>query len=164
MKVKKTRSHIIYAIGCTPNKTSPQTYRFKQHVYPSNTLTLPKMGKRRGKEGKGSGRGSWAKGSKLDFLEARKEEFLEAQEVGGQEVGRFYHKVARLFVRKWGWNLPLDEDGDIVEEVAEITAANPLNFSDDCDDGEAARRRDFYDTLRTVSPSLNKEAVAEDLP
>ncbi|KAF8058564.1 hypothetical protein FPV67DRAFT_1676139 [Lyophyllum atratum] len=98
--------------------------------------------------GRGStGRHSWVKGSKLEFFEAREEEFFDARDAGPHATGNFYHKMARLFMLRWGWDLPFDEDGPVLVEASESSAAVPLDWSD-VDEGEQEERSQRYKLLQ----------------
>jgi hypothetical protein len=106
------------------------------------------MGKK--SEGKSAGRKTWAEGSKLTYLDARKQEFLDAQDSGPTATGQFYNKMTRLFLLRYGWDLPLHKDGPILQEPLESSGAVPLDMSDISDE-VAARRRKRYDELRKVN-------------
>ncbi|KAF8059253.1 hypothetical protein FPV67DRAFT_1454402 [Lyophyllum atratum] len=105
------------------------------------------MAKKKGTGRTSSGRHSWVKGSKLEFFEAREEEFFDARDAGQHATGNFYHKMARLFILRWGWDLPFDEDGPVLLEASESSGAGPLDYSDVAQD-EQEERRERYKLLQ----------------
>ncbi|KAG6809620.1 hypothetical protein H0H92_015517, partial [Tricholoma furcatifolium] len=94
-----------------------------------------------------SGRNSWAKGSKLEFLESYKQEFLDSQD-DERGSGEFYHKIARLFFQRWGWTLKYDVDGPITPDVEDRAAAGILNFGPEVSEEESKERRVLYKRVR----------------
>jgi len=108
------------------------------------------MGKNTGKGKKATGQHSWVKGSKLEFFEACKQEFFDAQDAGTATVGNFYHKMSRLLILRWGWDLPFGDDGPVLLEASDISAAVALDLSDS-DEVEQKERRKRYKVLRQVS-------------
>ncbi|KAG6821818.1 hypothetical protein H0H92_000688, partial [Tricholoma furcatifolium] len=91
------------------------------------------------------GRNSWVKGTKLQFYESRKEEFLRATASGAVASGRFYEKMARLTLLRWGWALPLDQDGPLLDQPTDEAAMQWSMFDDD-NDGETKRKQ--FDALK----------------
>ncbi|KAG6819390.1 hypothetical protein H0H93_012237 [Arthromyces matolae] len=66
-----------------------------------------------GKKGTGDvGRRSDFKGSKLAFLVEHEDEFLEAFEASSNDAGKFYEKMARNFLLRWGTDTPITEDSE----------------------------------------------------
>ncbi|KAG6820698.1 hypothetical protein H0H92_001855, partial [Tricholoma furcatifolium] len=94
-----------------------------------------------------TGRSSWAKGTKLKFLEAHKQEFLDSQD-DERGSGEFYHKITRLFFQRWGWGLSYDVDGPINEDVDDRSAASVLNFGPEVGEEESKERRLLYKRVR----------------
>ncbi|KAG6806931.1 hypothetical protein H0H92_009534, partial [Tricholoma furcatifolium] len=62
------------------------------------------------------GRTTWVKGSKLEFYESRRDEYLRNAAAGKVASGRFYAKMARLTLLRWGWDLPAEDDGPVLCE------------------------------------------------
>jgi len=106
-----------------------------------NNIHCKKMAKKRGKEKKTTGQHSWVKGSKLEFFEACEEEFFDACDDGTVAVGKFYHKMSRLFILRWGWDLPFDEDGPVLLEALDNSAADALDLSDSDEDEQEERQK-----------------------
>ncbi|GBE81981.1 hypothetical protein SCP_0403570 [Sparassis crispa] len=56
------------------------------------------------------GRSTWAKGSKLRFLNARTDDWQTATDL--DKVSKFYLNVTKLFIKKYGWDLLFDQDAE----------------------------------------------------
>ncbi|RDB24451.1 hypothetical protein Hypma_008435, partial [Hypsizygus marmoreus] len=115
---------------------------------PVNCIIMPPAKRNRCKQQKKSGRTTWVKGTKLVFLEARKDEFLAAHEAGHDAAGRFYTKVACLWLLKYGYDLPLAEDieADVPDPTDDLANA-PLDF-DGLDAEEDERRTKVFKVLK----------------
>jgi hypothetical protein len=112
---------------------------------------MPCTQKKASSSSKTAGRTSWVKGSKLVFLEAHRSEFLKAQEAGGDATGRFYSKIAQLFLLKYGYNHPIESDIDGQhEDPSDNHAATVLDFSA-LDGEEKACQTAIYNGLQVVS-------------
>ncbi|KAG6809256.1 hypothetical protein H0H92_000987 [Tricholoma furcatifolium] len=106
----------------------------------------PKNGPKPVQDGKvTAGRSSWATGSKDEFLSSKKAEFREAQDTG--RTSEFYHKIAQMFIQRYGWDLELDKDGP-ASECDASTCASVLQWPDDLPTKEQDERRKTYANLR----------------
>ncbi|KAF4562992.1 hypothetical protein EYR40_007293 [Pleurotus pulmonarius] len=92
-----------------------------------------------GSQKKGRGRKTWAKGSKLEFLESFKEEYLATADTGG-----LYTKITTQFINKYGYDLPHDEDASDTPPII----VNLANLPYDEQETEQERRDKIYDSLR----------------
>ncbi|KAG5222595.1 hypothetical protein IMY05_C2487000900 [Salix suchowensis] len=101
----------------------------------SATSAKPKTGKQK----KARGRKSWAKGSKLEFLESFKEEYLATADMRG-----LYTKITTQFIDKYGYDLPHDEDASDTPPIIVNLASLPY----DEQETEQERRDEIYDSLR----------------
>lgn len=63
------------------------------------------------------GKIAWVHGTKLVFFEAHKDAFLAAAEI--KEMGDFYSRVSQLYLNKYGYNTPWDEDLEEGQDVAD---------------------------------------------
>jgi hypothetical protein len=108
------------------------------------------MGRRRHSSKKPPrGRPSFAKGSKKDFLEKFGPEFLEAHSQGHDAAGRFYDRVANSWLRKYGFDLPFNEDFEGPPPEDDLVD-DPTNF-EGLDDEEIEQRVALIKKLRKVS-------------
>ncbi|KAG6807607.1 hypothetical protein H0H92_006944, partial [Tricholoma furcatifolium] len=110
------------------------------------------MGERKGKGKKGKdgaaklGRTSWVKGDMLKFYESRGAEYRLAVEAGPQVTGRFYDKMTRLTILRWGWDLQqsLATDSKPTDEAAmQMSVAD-----DDATVEQTNRRKETFDALK----------------
>ncbi|KAG6825080.1 hypothetical protein H0H92_004754 [Tricholoma furcatifolium] len=92
------------------------------------------------------GRTTWVPSTKLAFYDSRKDEFLRAVEAGMVASGRFYDKMARLTLLRWGWDLPAHEDGPLLADPTD-DAAMQWNVVDD-DSEESARKKQVFEALK----------------
>ncbi|KAG6824971.1 hypothetical protein H0H92_005271 [Tricholoma furcatifolium] len=92
-----------------------------------------------------AGRASWATGSKDEFLRSKKQEFSEAQTL--RKTSEFYHKIAQMFIQRYGWDLPLEKDGP-AGECSAATCASVLQWPDNLSEEEQDTRRKTYSNLR----------------
>ncbi|KAG6821725.1 hypothetical protein H0H92_001190 [Tricholoma furcatifolium] len=98
------------------------------------------------------GRSMWAKGSKLELLEARKGQWKEARKT--DKTGPFYAQTAMMIIQQFGFDLAHDEEGPIIAPACESTCTEVLQFPDDMPRDEREEKVKFYETLRTVKASL----------
>ncbi|KAF9490482.1 hypothetical protein BDN71DRAFT_1434647 [Pleurotus eryngii] len=101
----------------------------------SATSAKPKTGKQK----KARGQKSWAKGSKLEFLESFKEEYLATADMRG-----LYTKITTQFIDKYGYDLPHDEDASDTPPIIVNLASLPY----DEQETEQERRDEIYDSLQ----------------
>ncbi|KAJ7860611.1 hypothetical protein B0H14DRAFT_2576580 [Mycena olivaceomarginata] len=88
---------------------------------------MPRKGaaaRKRAREGKPPvkpGKQSWVHGTKLGFFTAYKEDFIAAAEI--KETGAFYTHIAKLYLKKYGYNTAwggdLEEGQDTADDVDE---------------------------------------------
>jgi hypothetical protein len=112
--------------------------------------TRPKAKRRRAKNtGAKRGKKSWVTGTKLAFLERRKQEWRFA--VQADRAGAFYTKVAKLFILKYGWafDLRLDLEND-TEDPDDETAEEIEEEDNTLSDEENEECYEYYTDLRTV--------------
>jgi hypothetical protein len=95
------------------------------------------------------GRNSDVKGGKLAFLESHQEEFVEAQEVGLDVAGKFYTKMTRLWLLKYGYDLAFSEDNEDCDEPDEHLAGERLDWSD-LPEEEMSHRKGIYGKTQEV--------------
>lgn len=100
------------------------------------------------------GKKSWVFGTKLQFFSSRKDAWLAATQNSDKvKAGKFYDKMAKLYIKKYGtemgWFEDLEEDiDDPCEEDVDEAGAEDL---EDLSEEEAERRSKFFKELRTVS-------------
>lgn len=98
------------------------------------------------------GKKSWVFGTKLKFFSSRKDTWVTAS-AGGKDklgAGKFYDKMAKLYMKKYGEMDWMDD----LEEDTEDTSEDDLNDSEEVenlDEEEAERRSKFFRELRSVS-------------
>lgn len=102
----------------------------------------------RKKNGNPAGRSNSFKGTKLSFLESYKDEFLESYR---SDAGPFYSKIARLFILKYGFDLPINDDAP-GDEPPEDNPSNVIT-APGLSETEVARRSQVYKDLRMVRRS-----------
>ncbi|KAJ7776705.1 hypothetical protein B0H14DRAFT_3508229 [Mycena olivaceomarginata] len=84
---------------------------------------MPRQGtaaRKRAREGKPPvkpGKPSWVYGTKLAFFTAYKEDFIAAAEI--KETGAFYTRIAKLYLKKYGYNTAWDEDLEEGQDTAD---------------------------------------------
>ncbi|KAF8171764.1 hypothetical protein K438DRAFT_1981917 [Mycena galopus ATCC 62051] len=93
------------------------------------------------------GRIGWVHGTKLAFMQAFKDDFLKATELGKVQAGRFYNDVADRYLKKYryhtGWADDLYDGQEVASDVDEDEDVDALPV----EEGEA--RSKYYDELRT---------------
>ncbi|KAJ7027469.1 hypothetical protein C8F04DRAFT_1267041 [Mycena alexandri] len=85
------------------------------------------------------GKRSWIFGTKLVFFTARAQEWMDANANGNLGLGVFYTKITNLYLLKYGYHLPDDED--LAEDTPDPT--NPdavIPGSEDLSEEEASAR------------------------
>ncbi|KAG6836422.1 hypothetical protein H0H93_008163 [Arthromyces matolae] len=100
------------------------------------------------RNGDSLGRKSWVKGSKLVYFDARKDEFLEAQQAGTIAAGEFYHKMSRMLLLRWGWDLPDGADGPVIRDITDEEAAQEWTW-EGVDDATVITRNWRFKKLKT---------------
>jgi len=95
------------------------------------------------------GRPSWVVGTKFVFLNQYSEDWQSATDQGVVAAGRFYTKITKRFIKKYGWHFNRWEDkecADLDEETIDDEESDP-----DLDNEELAQRLKYYKELREVS-------------
>jgi hypothetical protein len=95
------------------------------------------------------GRPSWVVGTKFVFLSQYSEDWRMATDHGVVVAGRFYTKITKRFIKKYGWHFNRWEDkecADLDEETIDDEESDP-----DIDNEELAQRSLYYKELREVS-------------
>ena len=82
-------------------------------------------------------RSSFTKGSKKEFLESFASDFLVAHTQGHDVAGKFYNHVAHSWLRKYGFDLPFDEDFEGAPPENDLV--NDLTNFNSLDDDEIER-------------------------
>lgn len=119
-----------------------------------------KPGPKKPKNDKPPGRTSWVTGTKLTFLDSRRETWQRAVDAGPAKAGQFYSNITKLFIKKYGYDLPLHEDLEVdVEDPPDECVDDEDPEQEDMDEEEAERRSEIYNTIRTVSYFLFCECV-----
>jgi hypothetical protein len=98
------------------------------------------------------GRPSWVVGTKFVFLNKYSEDWQRATDEGVVVAGRFYTKITKCFIKKYGWHFNRWEDKECVdldEETIDDEVSDP-----DIDNEELAKRLLYYKELREVSTFL----------
>ncbi|KAJ7920722.1 hypothetical protein B0H13DRAFT_1867226 [Mycena leptocephala] len=90
------------------------------------------------------GKIGWIHGSKLQFFEVHKDDYLAAAEI--KETGDFYSRVARLYLDKYGYNTPWDGDLEEGQDVADDV--DPDEDVDSLSSEEGERRAEYFKKLR----------------
>lgn len=106
------------------------------------------------------GRPSWVVGTKLDFLVQYSGDWQTATDGGLVSAGRFYTKVTKRFIKKYGWffdrwadkNCPDPDPVTIDEDSTE----------DDLTDEEVTKRQEYFRAMRGVS-TFSSMGRAHDL-
>ncbi|KAJ6450013.1 hypothetical protein C8R47DRAFT_1230448 [Mycena vitilis] len=105
-----------------------------------------KRSRRKG-NGKKPGKESWIHGTKLRFLAQFVDEWRAAHEKGIVFLGRFYTKVANLFILKYGYFMKDTEDLD--EDTDDPTDPDEkIPGAEDLSEEEAAERSEIAASLR----------------
>lgn len=97
-------------------------------------------------KGRRRGRHTWAKGSKLTFLESFKDEYLATADPGG-----VYTKVTALYLEKYGYDLP--HDAVPSETLVAIPSIDDLPYTEQL--AEQERREDIKAQMRLVSYGIH---------
>lgn len=99
----------------------------------------------RAKKGTPAGRSSSIKGTKSIFFENFKDEFIEAQKA---DPGLFYDRVTSLYLLRYGFDLPFNEDVSGTE-IPDENIANRID-APGLPDVEIERRKAFRKDVRVV--------------
>ncbi|KAJ7511021.1 hypothetical protein B0H11DRAFT_1900353 [Mycena galericulata] len=90
------------------------------------------------------GKVGWVHGTKLAFFSAYEKDYTDAAEV--KETGKFYSRVAHLYLAKYGYNTPwtgdLEPDKDVADDV------NPNEDIDKLPANVAEDRNEYFKILR----------------
>ncbi|KII83220.1 hypothetical protein PLICRDRAFT_180623 [Plicaturopsis crispa FD-325 SS-3] len=109
-----------------------------------------KPGPKKEKSDRPPGRVSWVQGTKFTFFDSRKELWQRAVDAGPEQAGIFYSNIAKLFLKKYGYDLPLKDD---IDEDIEDPPDDSIDEEDpdaaDLGEEEAERRSKIYKSLRT---------------
>ena len=86
---------------------------------------------------------------KFVFLDQFALEWQEATDAGLGPAGRFYTKVAKLFIQKYGWHFNKWTDKDCPDPNPNLLGDNEdqQGLSND----EAVKRNEYYQDIRNVS-------------
>ncbi|KAF7968788.1 hypothetical protein HWV62_29302 [Athelia sp. TMB] len=92
------------------------------------------------------GKKSWVSGTKLRFLQSHNAAWESASREGPDAATVFYSNMAKLWIKKYGWHFNHEDD-------LEVDTPDPLldtlgEPEEPVDDEEAARRREYNDTMR----------------
>jgi hypothetical protein len=95
------------------------------------------------------GRVGWVHGTKLEFMQGFKDDFIKAAELGKVQAGCFYDNVTLEYLKKYGyhtsWDRDLCEGQDIVSDVDED------EDMDDLPTEVSTARSEYTDLFRMVS-------------
>ncbi len=104
-------------------------------------------------KGHGRGRHTWAKGSKLTFLESFKDEYLATADPGG-----VYTKVTALYLEKYRYDLPHDavpsDTLPAIPSIDDLPYAEQLAEQERCEDIKAQMRLVSYGIHRFRNMTL----------
>jgi hypothetical protein len=93
------------------------------------------------------GRQNAFNGMKLKFLESFKEQFL-----GSADRGAFYTMVAKKFLERYGYSLPIEEDPPADDESIDATGeVDPILQTQEEQERDNENRNKTYRELREVS-------------
>ena len=123
--------------------------------YSKLTMTMPGQPKNRKSHlGKGPrGRPSWVVGTKLAFLDQYSEDWLRATDQGLVVTGKFYTKITKHFIKKYGWHFNRWEDKEC-EDLDEDTMDDE-DLHEGVDNEEIALRLAYYNELREVGSTFH---------
>lgn len=97
------------------------------------------------------GRPSWVSGSKLIFLERYAADWQKATDSSLVAAGHFYTKVAKHFIKKYGWHFDRWVDKECPDPDPEtIDDDDQEELSDD----EVAKRQKYFRDIRGVSCTI----------
>jgi hypothetical protein len=111
----------------------------------------PKPAKK-GKDKGPHGRPSWVTGTKFTFLNQYSEDWQKATDEGVIVAGRFYTKITKCFIKKYGWHFDRWEDkecNDVDEE-----SLDDEDLEDGVDNEELKLRTAYYRQMREVNISI----------
>lgn len=106
-------------------------------------------GQKKKRPGKGPrGRPSWVVGTKFIFLDQYADDWLKATDQGVVVAGRFYTKITKHFIKKYGWHFNRWEDKEC-DDLDEETMDDE-DLHEDVDNEECVLRSVYYNQLREV--------------
>lgn len=98
---------------------------------------------------RGRGRPSWVTGTKLTFLDRYADEWQKATDEGLVEAGKFYTRITKHFIKKYGWHFDRWSDKQCPDpDPATIDNDEP---QDGLTSDEVAARNEYFRKLRRVS-------------
>jgi hypothetical protein len=115
-------------------------------------LTVKKKGKTHSDRGP-RGRPSWVVGTKFVFLNQYSEDWQRATDQGVVVAGRFYTKITKRFIKKYGWHFNRWEDKDCMD-LDEETIDDEEAY-EGTDNEEIEQRALYYKELREVSGTFH---------
>lgn len=95
------------------------------------------------------GRPSWVVGTKLAFLDQYSADWQRATDEGVVVAGRFYTRITKCFIKKYGWHFNRWEDKEC-DDLHEDTIDDD-EIEEDVDNDERERRSAYYNQMREVS-------------
>lgn len=98
------------------------------------------------------GRPSWVVGTKLVFLDQYSADWQLATDQGLVVAGKFYTKVTKRFIKKYGWHFDRWQDKQCADLDQETIDDDEVE--EDVENVERERRSAYYNQLREVSASI----------
>ena len=95
------------------------------------------------------GRPTWVSGTKLVFLGQYADDWQKATDTGLAAAGVFYTKVAKRFIKKYGWHF--DRWTDKVCPDPDPATIDEDDSQDGLSNEEIAKRHEYYREIRSVS-------------
>lgn len=96
------------------------------------------------------GRPSWVSGTKLTFMERYVADWQKATDTSLAAAGHFYTKVAKGFIKKYGWHFDRWTDKDCPDPDPESTDDDD-DDQEGLSDDEILKRQKYYRDMRGVS-------------
>lgn len=108
----------------------------------SNTTTKSKA--------KGRGRKGWAPPMKQEWLETWRQEW--ERKAGTSTIGALYDKITTRWIRRYGYDLPIDDDPpeDATPDTIFPPGQQKIPGLVGLEEEEAAARKAYYHSLRQV--------------
>jgi hypothetical protein len=142
----KTFTSVLVNVIRGVNPTKKSTFaavRYWPVNFPVGYLPMPASGKNP------RGRRTWVTGTKLIFLDQYSPDWQQAVDAGVVQAGAFYTKVAKHFIKKYGWHFNRWTDSDDVQELDEATLDDE-EPQDGLTDEEVTERNKYFHELRAV--------------